>query len=90
MERYRQSVPAFRYNAAVFPPYGDTVHHWYISKPYKHVSLTTDSKEEICNYINNAFAFSLHLYHYLTLYNKSTYDFNNILLKLIIELKGMD
>ena len=29
-------------------------------------------------------------YLYLTLYNKSTYDFNNILLKLIIELKGMD
>ena len=30
MQRYRQSVPAFRYNAAVFPPYGDTKHHWYI------------------------------------------------------------
>ena len=30
MQRYRQSVPAFRYNAAVFPPYGDTIHHWYI------------------------------------------------------------
>ena len=48
MERYRQSVPAFRYNAAVFPPYGDTKHHWFIKTyPYKHVSLITDSKEEI-------------------------------------------
>ena len=61
MERYRQSVPAFRYNAAVFPPYGDTKHHWYISTydPDKYVSLITDSKEEICNYINNAFDFVL-------------------------------
>ena len=55
MERYRQSVPAFRYNAAVFPPYGDTIHHWYIGTPYKHVSLITESKEEICNYISNTF-----------------------------------
>ena len=56
MERYRQSVPAFRYNTAVFPPYGDTIHHWYIYTygPLKHVSLITNSKEEICNYINNA------------------------------------
>ena len=62
MERYRQSVPAFRYNAAVFPPYGDTKHHWYIRivGPDKHVSLIPDSKEEISNYINNAFAFYLH------------------------------
>ena len=60
MERYRQSVPAFRYNTAVFPPYGDTKHHWYIRTygpdGYKHVSLITNFKEEIqiCNYINNA------------------------------------
>ena len=59
MERYRQSVPAFRYNTAVFPPYGDTIHHWYISTPYNHVSLITDSREEICNYINNAWFFTL-------------------------------
>ena len=47
MERYRQSVPAFTYNAAVFPPYGDTIHQWYISTfgPVKHVSLITDSKK---------------------------------------------
>ena len=62
MERYKQSVPAFRYNAAVFPPYGDTKHHWYIRTlvPYKHVSLITDSKEEISDYINNARDFYLH------------------------------
>ena len=62
MKRYRQSVPAFTYNAAVFPPYGDTKHHWYISTcfPYKHVSLITDSKEEISNDINNTFGFTLH------------------------------
>ena len=61
MERYRQSVPAFRYNAAVFPPYRDTKHHWYIETygPYRHVSLITDSKEEICNYIDNASNFTL-------------------------------
>ena len=53
MERYRQSVPAFTYNAAVFPPYGDTKHHWYIRTLDNHVSLITNSKEEIWNYINN-------------------------------------
>ena len=62
MERYRQSVPAFRYNAAVFPPYGDTIHHWYIStyNPSRHVSLITDSKEEILDYIDNASHIELH------------------------------
>ena len=56
MGRYRQSVPAFRYNTAVFPPYGDTIHHWYIStyNPNKYLSLITDSKEEILYCINNA------------------------------------
>ena len=51
MKRYRQIVPAFTYNAAVFPPYGDTKHHWYIitSNPFRLVSLITDSKEEILN-----------------------------------------
>ena len=62
MERYRQSVPAFTYNAAVFPPYGDTIHHWHILtyNPVRHVSLIIDSKEEICDYINNTLAFYLH------------------------------
>ena len=62
MERYIQSVPAFRYNAAVFPPYEDTkhtIHHWYITTPYKHVSLITDSKQEILDDINNPFDFTL-------------------------------
>ena len=62
MKRYRQSVPAFTYNTAVFPSYGDTKHHWYISTsgPYKLVSLIRYSKEEICNYINNAWGIFLH------------------------------
>ena len=62
LERYRQSIPAFRYNAAVFPPYGDTIHHWCIStsRPHKFASLIADSKEDICNYINDAENFKLH------------------------------
>ena len=60
MKRYRQSVPAFRYNTAVFPPYGDTIHHWYITTyDDKHVSFISDSKEEILYCINNALAFYL-------------------------------
>ena len=53
MERYKHSV--FRYNAVVFPPYGDTKHHWYIAteNSYIHVSLIANSKEEILDYINN-------------------------------------
>ena len=62
MESYRQSVPAFRYNTAVFPPYGHTIHHWYISTygPDKHVSLIADSREEILDYINDATYIELH------------------------------
>ena len=62
MERYRQTVPAFRYNAAVFPPYGDTKHHWYIRTydPDRHVSLITNSKQEVLHDINNTSAFTLH------------------------------
>ena len=59
MKRYRQSVPAFRYNTAVFPPYGDTKHHWYISTLYNHVSLITDSKQEILDDISNTSVFTL-------------------------------
>ena len=60
MERYRQSVPAFRYNTAVFPPYGDTIHHWHIKTPDYHISLITDSKQEILYCINNASHIELH------------------------------
>ena len=62
MERYRQSLPAFRYNAAVFPPYGDTKHHWCIRTfdPSRHVSLILNSKRKIFNYINNATRIELH------------------------------
>ena len=66
MERYRDSVPAFlafRYNAAVFPPYGDTIHHWYISTCAdgdNHVSLIADSREEILDYIDDAICVELH------------------------------
>ena len=60
MERYRQSVPAFRYNDTVFPPYGYTIHHWYI-RTYGDTfeSLITDSREEILDYIDNAFGIVL-------------------------------
>ena len=51
MTRYKP-VPAFTYNAAVFPPYGDTKHHWYITTysglfSRSVISLITNSKEEI-------------------------------------------
>ena len=66
MERYKQSVPAFGYNVAVFPPNGDTKHHWYIrtyrcnTNSYKHVSLIKDSKEKILDCINDAWASGLY------------------------------
>ena len=58
MDNYKQSVPAFTYNAAVFPPYGDTKHHWSIYKIFpfqQHISFITDSKEEILDYICRCF-----------------------------------
>ena len=73
MERYEQSVPAFRCNASVFPPYvfppyvfppyGDTKHHWYIRtcccNTLGYVSLITNSKEEMFNDIDNAWNYIL-------------------------------
>ena len=56
MRKYRQSIPEFRYNNVVFPPYRYryTKHHWYIttSDPNRFVSLITDSQDKILNYID--------------------------------------
>ena len=62
MKRYGESVAAFTYNADVYPPYGDTKHHWYIKAvgPNKHLSLIADSREEISNCINKAIGAELH------------------------------
>ena len=81
MDRYRQSVPVFTYNAAVFPPYENTKHHWCIRTDDNHVSLIADSKEEIWNYINNTNTFTLFLYLSLTLNSSSTYYLNDTLYK---------
>ena len=57
MQRYEQSVPDFTYNDTAFPPFGDTKHHWYISKYLAkhsdHVSFITNSKNELLDYIND-------------------------------------
>ena len=55
MQRYKRIVPAFSYNDAVFPPYGNTKHHWFINTHrhsiFKFVSFIGDSKEEILDHI---------------------------------------
>ena len=66
IDRYKQSVPAFRYNVAVLPPNGYTKHHWYIrtyscnTNSYKHEFFIKDSKEEILDCINDAWASGLY------------------------------
>ena len=62
MRIYKPIIPAFKYNPAVFPPYGDTKHHWYIItyNPFKLLSLITDSKEVILDYIYINDACELH------------------------------
>ena len=66
MERYIQRIPAFTYNTAVFPPWGDAKHHWYATTTSKqramfifpfddsstHLSLLTDSTNQILEYTN--------------------------------------
>ena len=61
MKRYNNKQCVFRYNAAVFPPYGDNKYHWFIRMytSCKHVSLITNSKDEVLSYINNAMEFYL-------------------------------
>ena len=68
MEGYKQRLPAFRFNAAVFPPYGVTKYHWYLSadeynrdtSSFRHASLITDSKDEMLNFIDNEYGSKLH------------------------------
>ena len=66
---YRQSIPAFRYNDAVY------FLHWCIKtyNPDKHLSFITDSKDVILNCIG---IFIYILYLYLTICNKSIFSLN--------------
>ena len=62
----KEDEPAFTYNAAAFPPYGDTKHHFYISTVKNHifmdkyVSFIIDSKEDILTYLHKSDCSFLH------------------------------
>ena len=57
MAQYKKSVPAFRYNPAVVPPYITNNGHWYLLCQYKDngvtkynfISFITDTQQHIVN-----------------------------------------
>ena len=59
MSVYKDTVPAFRYNPAVVPPYTINNGHWYLVCKYKDndvtawnfISFITDTQQDIINYL---------------------------------------
>ena len=65
MEVYRDNMPVFRYNTAIFPPYGVCTGHWYMAfckEDYSHnlVSLTTESQQSILSYFESCYLVELY------------------------------
>ena len=61
MEVYRHNMPVFRYNTAIFPPYGGIPGQWYMAfcnEDHSHnvLSLTTESQQNILSYIDSCFS----------------------------------
>ena len=55
MEVYRDNMPVFRYNTAIFPPYGASTGHWYLifcndNVSDSMVSLITECQQDILSY----------------------------------------
>ena len=55
MEVYKDNMPVFRYNTAIFPPYGEVTDHWYLLfsnqvSSFSMVSLITESQQDILGY----------------------------------------
>ena len=58
MALYKYNMPVFRYNTAIFPPYGVSSGHWYLSfcneeDSSKMVSLITESQQKILSYFES-------------------------------------
>ena len=61
MAAYKKTVPAFRYNPAVVPPYNLNIGHWFLSCRYEDsgvitwyfVSFITNTQQEIVNHLES-------------------------------------
>ena len=61
MAAYKETVPAFRYNPAVVPPYTINNAHWYLECEYKDngvitnnfISFITNTQQEIVNHLES-------------------------------------
>ena len=68
MEVYKDSMPAFRYNTSIFPPYGVIPGHWYMlfysvescTSSSRMVSLITESQQDILTYFETSDLVDLH------------------------------
>ena len=60
MAAYKETIPAFRYNPAVVPPYSLNNAHWYLCKykdngvlTYNFISFITNTQQEIVNHLES-------------------------------------
>ena len=58
MEVYKDNMPVFRYNTAIFPPYGVSSGHWYLLFCYEDgsfsmVSLIAESQQDLLSYFES-------------------------------------
>ena len=61
MAAYKETVPAFRYNSAVVPPYTINNAHWYLTceyedndvATYNFISFITNTQQEIVNHLES-------------------------------------
>ena len=65
MAVYGQNMPVFRYNTAMFPPYGVSNGHWYLVFYYENdtfsmVSLITESQQDLLDYLESCYDVGLH------------------------------
>ena len=65
MAVYKHNMPVFRYNTAIFPPYGVIPGHWYLlfnywSYGFSMVSLITESQQDILSYFEYCDHVELH------------------------------
>ena len=62
MEKYAESIPAFRYNPNVVPQYGNIEGHWLLlTENNNYVSFITESQQHILQNITNCFVYLVYV-----------------------------
>ena len=62
MEKYAESIPAFRYNPNVVPQYGNIEGHWFLlTEGNYYISFITENQQHILQNITNRFVYLVYV-----------------------------